>query len=125
MTVSQVDCSCSFNLDECLKKLGLNEYGRVQCVVDETFIRGVEPYVPLDTGLLKSSVLLHTVVGSGEIVWNAENKARRLYYGEMDWNWSNGGVQQGGFRGPYWANRYIQNGGQEEVENAARKEAGK
>lgn len=116
------DFHCTFNLDDCIKKLGLEEHGRVQRRVDETFLTGVEPFVPMDTGLLIGSARLHTVVGSGEIVWDADNKARRLYYGEKDWNWSNGGVQEGGLRGPYWAERYIQNGGREEIEKAAREE---
>lgn len=114
------DYQCTFNLDECIRSLGLEEHGRVQCAVDETFLMGVEPYVPMDTGLLKDSARLHTDIGSGEIVWDAENKARRLYYGEEDWNWSNGGMQEGGLRGPYWAERYFQNGGREEIEKAAR-----
>ena len=114
------DYQCTFNLDDCIRSLGLEEHGRVQCTVDETFLMGVEPYVPMDTGLLKDSARLHTDIGSGEIVWDAENKARRLYYGEEDWNWSNGGMQEGGLRGPYWAERYFQNGGREEIEKAAR-----
>lgn len=116
------DYQCAFNLDACIKKLGLEEHGRVQRRVDETFLIGVEPFVPMDTGLLKDSARLHTDIGAGEIVWDAENKARRLYYGENDWNWLNGGVQEGGLRGPYWAERYIQNGGREEIEKVAREE---
>lgn len=115
------DFHLDFNMDKCMRNLGLDEQGRVQRVIDETFLMGVEPYVPMDTGLLIGSARLHTQIGSGEIVWNAENKARHLYYGEDSWNWSNGGVQEGGLRGPYWAHRYIQNGGREQVERAARK----
>ena len=114
------DYKCTFNLDDCIRSLGLEEHGRVQRKVDETFLMGVEPFVPMDTGLLKDSARLHTDIGSGVIVWDAENKARRLYYGEEDWNWSNGGMQEGGLRGPYWAERYFQNGGREEIEKAAR-----
>ena len=114
------DYQCTFNLDACIRSLGLEEHGRVQCAVDEPFLMGVEPFVPMDTGLLKDSARLHTDIGSGVIVWDAENKARRLYYGEEDWNWSNGGMKEGGLRGPYWADRYFQNGGREEIEKAAR-----
>lgn len=116
----QFDYQCTFDLNDCIKRLGLEEHGRVQRAVDETFLTGVEPFVPMDTGLLIDSARLHTDIGSGEIVWDAENKARHLYYGEEDWNWSNGGVQDGGLRGPYWAERYIQNGGREQIEKAAR-----
>lgn len=114
------DCHLDFNMDKCMRNLGLDGQGRVQQVIDNTFLMGVEPYVPMDTGQLIDSARLHTVIGSGEIVWNSGNKARRLYYGENSWNWSNGGVQEGGLRGPYWAHRYIQNGGREQVEKAAR-----
>lgn len=119
------DFKCDFNLDDCIKALGLEEKGRVQQKVNEEFLKGVEPYVPLDQGTLRDSAKLHTDMRSGEIIWDADNKARRLYYGEKDWNWSNGGVQEGGLRGPYWAERYMQNGGKEKVEKAARKAVNK
>ena len=93
--------------------------------MDSAFLMGVEPYVPMDTGLLIDSGRLHTDIGSGEIVWDAENKARRLYYGEKKWNWSNGGVQAGGLRGPYWAERYLQDGGRTQLEAVARGAVGK
>ena len=124
--MSKFDYQCTFNLQDCIKRLGLDEKGRVQRTIDETFLCGVEPFVPFLDGTLISSARLHTVIGSGTIIWDAENKARRLYYGEKDWNWSNGGVQmEGGLRGPYWAERYIQNGGRKDIEDAAREEAGK
>lgn len=119
------DFSCTFDLDDCIKTLGLEEKGRVQRAVDEAFLTSVEPFVPMDTGLLIGSARLHTKVGEGEVVWDVENKARRLYYGEEDWDWSNGGVQEGGLRGPYWADRYFQNGGREEIETVARNEVKK
>ena len=112
---------CDFNLDKCIKALGLEDKGRIQQTVNETFLKGVEPYTPFETGLLKDSARLHSDLRFGKIIWNAENKARRLYYGEEEWNWSNGGVQEGGLRGPYWAERYMQNGGREEIEKAVRK----
>ena len=115
------DFQCDFNLKKCISKLGLEEMGRVQKAVDQAFLAGVDPYIPFDQGLLRDSGIMHTVVGSGLIVWDAENKARRLYYGEEYWNWSNGGIQNGGLRGPYWAQRYIQNGGKKEIEEIARK----
>ena len=114
------DYQCTFNLDDCIRTLGLDEKGRVQCAIDEKFLTGVEPYTPFLEGTLIDSARLHTEIGSGEIVWDAENKARRLYYGEKYWNWSNGGVQERGLRGPYWAERYIQDGGREKIEKAAR-----
>lgn len=120
MSKGRMDFVCNFSADSLIKELGLEPGGRVQTVVDEEFLRGVQPYVPMDTGALIDSGHTHTVVGSGEIVYDCDDKARRLYYGEMDWNWSNGGVQEGGLRGPYWAERYAQNGGIEEMVKAAK-----
>lgn len=118
------DYQCHFNVQKELKKLGLEDHGRVQMAIDEAFLTGVEPYTPFLEGYLINSAIQHTDVGSGLIIWDCDNKARRLYYGEMEWNWSNDGVQQGGLRGPYWAERYIQNGGREEIERVARSVVG-
>ena len=49
------DYQVNFNLQDCLKGLGLDERGRVQCAVDEAFLKEVEPYVPFDTGVLIDS----------------------------------------------------------------------
>ena len=120
MSKGRMDYVCNFSADSLIKELGLEPGGRVQKAVDEEFLHGVQSYVPMDTGALIDSGHTHTVVGSGEIVYDCDDKARRLYYGEMDWNWSNGGAQEGGLRGPYWAERYAQNGGIEEMVKAAK-----
>lgn len=121
----QIDYQCHFNLDETIRNLGLGEHGRVQKAIDSAFLMGVEPYTPFLEGYLTDSAITHTDIGSGEIVWDVDNKARRLYFGEYYWNWSNGGIQDGGLRGPYWAERYIQNGGRAEIEKVARSAVGK
>ena len=117
---------CNFNLDDCLRTLGLDEKGRVQQAVDNTFIAGVKPFTPFDKGALYGSAIKNTVVGSGEIVFDADNKARRLYY-HPEYNFQEKGESEtGGIgRGGYWADRYMQNGGLEELERAARNEAKK
>jgi len=122
--VIDFDYQCSFDLNQTIKRLGLEDHGRVQKAIDSQFLMGVEPFTPFLEGFLIDSATEHTDIGSGEIVWDCENKARRLYYGEMNWNWSNGGVQDGGLRGPYWAERYIQNGGRDEIEQVARSVVG-
>ena len=92
----------------------------------DKLLREVQPYVPMVTGALYDSAFTNTIVGSGKIVFDTDNKARRLYYGEEDWNWSNGGVQtvdgdgNPGLRGPYWAERFEQEGGKEKLVEAAR-----
>lgn len=116
------DYKCTFNLKDCLKTLGINEGGKVQQAIDDTFLKGVEPFTPKDEGWLYDSAIHKTVVGSGEIVFDVDNKARRLYYHpEYEFN-EKGGSEEGGVgRGGYWAQRYIQNGGRDEIERAARK----
>ena len=116
------DSICTFNLDDCIKTLGLEERGRVQRVVDETFLTGVENFVPQDTGALIDSARRKSIVGSGEIVWDVDNKARRLYY-HPEYNFAEKGDSESGGtgRGAYWADRYMQNGGRDEIEQAARK----
>ena len=120
--MSRYDYVCTFNLDDCIKKLGLEEKGRVQQVVDETFLSGVENFVPQDTGALIESSIRKSIVGSGEIVWDVDNKARRLYY-HPEYNFAEKGDSENGGtgRGAYWADRYMQNGGREKIEQAARK----
>lgn len=120
MSKGRMDYVCNFSAASLIKELGLEPGGRVQKAVDDTFLMGVQGYVPKDTGDLIHSGDTHTVVGSGEIVYDCDDKARRLYYGEKEWNWSNGGVQEDGLRGPYWAERYAQDGGIEEMVRAAK-----
>lgn len=113
---------CDFNLQDCLKTLGIDEGGKVQQVVDNTFIQGVKPFTPFDEGALYDSAIRKTVVGSGEIIFDVDNKARRLYY-HPEYNFQEKGDSgRGGIgRGGYWAERYFQNGGREQIEQAVRK----
>lgn len=115
------DFICDFDLDDCMKTLGIDEGGRVQQVVDDTFVSGVKPFTPFDKGALYGSAIRNTVVGSGEIVFDADNKARRLYY-HPEYNFQEKGESETGGkgRGGYWAERYFQNGGREQIEQAAR-----
>lgn len=117
---------CNFNLDDCIKKLGLDEKGRVQRRVDEVFLKGVKSFTPFDKGDLYDSAIRNTVVGSGEIIFDVDNKARRLYY-HPEYNFQEKGESEnmGEGRGAYWAARYIQNGGRDEIEREARDEVKK
>lgn len=120
--MKRYDFSCDFSAVDCLKTLGLDEGGRVQQAVDSAFIRGVKPFTPFDTGALYDSATRNTAVGSGEIVFDESNKARRLYY-HPEYNFNEKGESENGGegRGGYWAERYIQNGGKEQIEQEARK----
>ena len=46
--MSNYDYVCTFNLDDCIKALGLEEKGRVQQYVTKEFMKKVEPFVPFD-----------------------------------------------------------------------------
>ena len=111
------DSFCNFNLDDCLKTLGLDEGGRVQQFVTNEFKKNVEPFVPFDLagkyenpGQLKDSC--HIENGT-DVVWNTPY-ARNLYY-HPDYDF-----QGAPTRGAYWADRYLQDGGLEELEKGAR-----
>lgn len=110
--------NCTFNLDDCIKTLGLEERGRVQQFVTQEFMKNVQPFVPLDLagkyenpGRLVDS--MHVENGT-DVVWNTPY-ARKLYY-HPEYNY-----QGAPMRGGYWADRYMQDGGQKEIEDGVRR----
>lgn len=136
----------SFNLQDCIRTLGLEERGRVQQVVTNEVLRLSEPYVPLDQGDLVASG--HIENGT-DVVWDTPY-ARYMWNGivyedpdlhcagfKTDNGWrSRKGVQKvptdrsmeyrnGNLRGPRWVERMMQNGGREKIEKAAREEVRK
>lgn len=138
---------CSFNLDDCIKKLGLNERGRVQKVVANEVMRVCDPYVPFDEGYLRDSV--HMESGGEEVVYDGPY-AQYLYGGkvwedpelhcagfqtENGWYSRNGArkvptdrdltFQGAPVRGAHWVDRAMQAGGTGRVEEAARKAVNK
>lgn len=58
------------------------QYDKAQMFVDSEVLRLSDPYVPMQSGMLKKSGILGTTVGSGEVVWNAPY-AKYLYYGKV------------------------------------------
>ena len=131
----------SFNLQDCIRTLGLEERGRVQQVVTNEVLRLSEPYAPLDQGDLIASG--HIENGT-DVVWDMPY-ARYMWNGivyedpdlhcagfKTDNGWrSRKGVQKvptdrsmeyrnGNLRGPRWVERMMQNGGREAIEKAAR-----
>lgn len=75
-------------------------FDRVQVFIDNEVLRKCDPYVPMDTGTLKKSGILGTVVGSGEVIYIAPY-ARIQYYN----NKGTGNNNKSGLRGPYWFER--------------------
>jgi len=57
-------------------------YSRAQMFVDSEVLRLSSPYIPFQSGMLEKSGILGTVIGSGEVVWNAPH-ARYHYYGKL------------------------------------------
>ncbi len=99
-----------------LAERGLQSGGRVQRYIDSTVLRLSDPYVPFLSGMLKTSGISGTVIGSGLVVYRAPY-ARRQYYT----NGGNGkqGTSRGGLRGRYWFERMKADRGQEIIRKAA------
>ena len=85
-----------------LKDRGLDAGGRVQKIVDSEVLRRSDKYVPFRTGFLKKSGILGTVIGSGEVIYNALYADKNYYH-----NAGRGkqGTALGGLRGKKWFER--------------------
>lgn len=113
------DYVCTFNLQECIRTLGLEERGRVQQFVTNEVMNLSEPYVPFDLagkypnpGRLKDSVHIEDKT---DVVWQTPY-ARRWYYEEANF-------QGAPTRGRFWVERMLQNGGLKKIEDGARRVA--
>lgn len=110
-----------FNLDDCIKTLGLQERGKVQQFVTNEVLRLSEPYTPFDiSGRYAKTTPPHTLIDSGhienetDVVWRTPY-ARYLYY-HPEFNY-----QGATMRGAYWVDRMLQSGGLIGIENGARR----
>lgn len=56
----------------------------VQAMFDMEVLRTTDPYVPIDTGMLRRSAQLASDIGGGELVW-ATPYAAAQYYGTADY----------------------------------------
>lgn len=83
-----------------LRKRGLQEAGQVQRFIDSECLRLCDQFVPKDTGALKQSGIINTMIGSGEIRYRTVY-ARRWYYMPADF-------QEAPQRGNYWFERMKQ-----------------
>lgn len=136
---------CNFDMDECIKALGLDEKGRVQQFVSNEVLKLCEPYVPLDEGGLKDSGRVEDatdVVWGGETVLYAHYQWEGIVYEDPElhcagFRLEDGGwrsrknvekvpterkltYENGGLRGPKWVERMLQNGGMEKIEKGAK-----
>lgn len=62
-----------------LRKRRLDEYGITQQALDNVILQTCDPYIPFDTGMLRDSGHINTVIGSG-IVRYRTPYARKQYY---------------------------------------------
>jgi len=60
----------SAKTSEIIEKRGLEEGGRVQQYVDNEVMRCMEPRMPKLYGIMINSMIIATVIGSGEVVVN-------------------------------------------------------
>ena len=88
-------------INEILQTRGLESGGKVQKFIDSEVLRRCDPYVPMDTGMLKKSGILGTVIGSGKIVYTAPY-ARKQYYST---HFKHKKANKSGLRGTYWFER--------------------
>ena len=141
-----VEYHAKFDLDACIKNLGLEEHGRVQKKVAEEILRLSDPYVPFAQGGLKDS---GHIEDSTDVVWDTPY-ATYMWNGivyedpelhcagfktENGWR-SRKNVQKvptdrsleyhnGNLRSSHWVEKMLQDGGREEIEKAAREEVKK
>lgn len=99
-----------------IEKRGLESGGKVQQMIDSEVLRLMDPYVPLAEGTLRDNAIIHTIIGSGKIVYDGPY-ARKQYYIPM--NHGNGDK-----RCAYWFEEMKKDGGKEKILNAARRVAG-
>lgn len=56
-----------------------NGLNKAQAMFDQEVLRVTEPYVPMDTGLLRRSAVMASEIGSGEIVYATPYAAAQYY----------------------------------------------
>ncbi len=65
--------------EQLLRERGLQKGGKVQKFIDSECIRHMDKYTPFQTGFLKRSVILGSVIGSGILRYIA-SYSRSVYY---------------------------------------------
>ena len=144
-----IEYTCDFNMQKCIKTLGVEEKGKVQNYVTNEVLRLSSPYIPLDEGTLLASGHIENgtdvVWGGGSIPYAAYQWGGIVYEDPMlhcagfqvaDGGWrSRKGVQKvptersltyqnGDLRGPRWVLRMLQNGGLQKIQDGARRIVG-
>jgi len=144
-----INYSCNFNMQKCIKTLGLEERGRVQRYVTNEVLRLSAQYIPLDEGTLLAS---GRVENDATVVWGGASAPYAAYqwggivyedpvlhcagFQVADGGWrSRKGVQKvptertltyqnGALRGAKWVPRMLQNGGLKKIQDGVRRIVG-
>lgn len=77
------------------------KFGRVQIFIDNSVIKGMEPYTPLRTSMMIKSLQLGSVIGSGLIRYLAPYAKKQYYMGREP-----GTSSMGALRGKQWFARW-------------------
>lgn len=91
------DVQFQYEFETILRNHGMEAGGRVQKYIDSEVLRLSEPLVPKDTGMLITSGITSTQLGSGKVTYNTPY-ARRWYYMPANFN-------EAPNRGNYWFER--------------------
>lgn len=90
------------SVNQLTRERGLQKGGKVQKFVDSECIRLMDKYTPFQTGFLKRSVILGTVIGTGILRYIA-SYSRNVYYNNQGKGIE--GTSSGGLRGKKWFER--------------------
>lgn len=81
--------------------------GKIQELIDNAVVFGVEPYMPRLEGAMFRSGIINTVIGSGLVKWSTPY-VRVQWFG-VDWRTGKPLTYHGGgVRGSYWAKRWAE-----------------
>lgn len=72
-----------------------DKFNSAQAVIDSEVLRYNRPFIPFDTGMLSLSGDLHTVVGSGKVIYKTPYASKMYYSPHFNFQ----GAPQ---RGAYW-----------------------
>lgn len=112
------------SINQVIQEHGFNDYGYMQRFVDSEILRLVEPYVPFQVGILRTSGITNTIIGSGELVWSTLY-AQMLWYGKKMIGPAPRTVTEtdlifhgGALTGAFWVLRMWEDRGQEIIKSA-------
>lgn len=114
-TKFSIDARVIYDHNAAMKRLNMEDRGKVQQVIDSEVLRLCDPLVPFDTGALKDSGNTYTEIGSGEVVYRTPY-ARKQYYILMNHD---------GKRTAYWFEHMKQEGGVDAILRKAKGAIGK